>query len=88
MADDKLREALEELHLKLIEMAPADESTREKRDALAAHLREALDQEDLAGYHFSLTEALQDALASFQESHPKLANMIGGVMNLLGSIGI
>jgi hypothetical protein len=88
MQDQKLREALEELHLKLLQLKTTDSAAREKADALAASIREALDSEDLGEYHTSLEGLLDEGVRSFEEAHPKLTGFINEILTLLGSIGI
>jgi len=86
--NEQLRESLEELHLELISLPPTEGPEQEKRDALAAHIREALDSGNLEEMHISLGDVLNEEVVSFQEAHPRLASLMVGIRDLLSSIGI
>lgn len=88
MNDEKLRELLEELHMELLQLEPTTGPLQEKRDALAEQIREALDQDDLGGYHLSLGEVINEELASFAEAHPNVAKLMNAASDLLSAIGI
>ena len=88
MNREQLREALEDLHLKLLQLDTHDESLRQKRDVLITELSEALEQEDLGGYHFSLAERMKESTFSFDESHPAIAHIMKALANLLENAGI
>lgn len=91
MDNNKLRENLEELHLELLQLTPNDTSLQEKRDVLAARIQDSLAQQDLGGFQSSLSslkEFIEESLISFEVEHPKVAQMISRIENLLSSIGI
>ena len=88
MNDEQLREKLEELHLELLEMAPAEKSLQEQRDALAERIRETLDHKDLGGFHVSLKDTLNNEILIFEAEHPRVAQIANGIRDLLTAIGI
>ena len=88
MNDEKVREKLEELHLGLLQLSTADPSLQKKRDELATSIREALDQEDLGEYQFSIAEMLDEEILSFEKNHPNITIMMSGIKDMLSSLGI
>lgn len=93
MNDEQLRTRLEELHLALLQMIPDDKTLEIKRDALAAHIRQALDDndwngDDLQRFHVTLREMLQEQLVSFEEKHPKVTMLINSITEMFNSLGI
>ena len=88
MENENLRESLEKLHLGLLRFSTNDKSLQLKRDSLAAHIREALDQESLEDYHISLKEILSEEIVAFEEKHPQISNLMSSVENVLSSIGL
>lgn len=88
MSNDQLRETLEELHLELLRTGSEDPALKEKADALAEHIREALEQDDLQDSQGPLNQALGDAVLSFETTYPKVTQLIGNITNLLNSIGL
>ena len=88
MSDAQLRKFLEDLHFQLIRLGPLEQSLQEKADSLAAHVREILDDPELGEHHASLAESLDDAITSFEVSHPKLTRLMDEISHLLSSMGI
>ena len=88
MDDKALRDELERLQLELLRMPTVPAPLQEKRDALAEYIREALEQEDLGGYHASLETMLSEEAVAFEIEHPKIAQLMQGIGNLLSSIGL
>ena len=88
MNNELLRASLEELHLELLQMPPAEKSIQDKRDALAAHLRETLAQDDLSGIPDPLKELFDEEMVSLEEAHPKVTKLILGIKEMLAAIGI
>jgi len=88
MKDQKIREALEELHLELLTWAPHEKLQQEKRDALAAYIRDVLDRGNLEQQNILLSDALNESVVAFEEAHPKVAQLIGSLKSMLSSIGL
>jgi len=88
MTQEKLREGLEELHVGLLQSAPLTEEGHKERDELAAHIRAALDSDDLSEHYFTLRDLLGESLAAFEQQHPKLVKLTLGIVDTLSSIGV
>ena len=91
MADPRssLPEILAELHEAL--EASGDELAAETRAELretAEEIRKALDPAEAAELSVSLRERLTRTLESFEESHPKLTQLVGRVADALSDLGI
>lgn len=88
MTEKQLREFLEELQLELMRVEPADESTRKRADELARGIREALNRPSLSGYPVSMSDLLNDSLATFEATHPRVAELARVLIDALAKIGL
>ena len=91
MADPRssLPEILTELHEAL--EASGDELADEVRAELretAEEIRQALDPEEATEFSVSLRERLSRTLESFEESHPRLTQVVGRIADALSDLGI
>ena len=88
MENENLREWLEKLYLSLLGLSTSDEVLSSKRDALAAHIREALDRQTAGDSDLALRERLTEEFFDFEESHPELSQLVINIKNMLASVGI
>jgi hypothetical protein len=91
MADSgsSLTEILKDLH-EVIEASGddlADEVRAELRETVE-EIRQALDPSEEAELTVSLRERLSRVLESFEESHPRLTEVVGRVADALSDLGI
>ncbi len=85
MPETRLNELLTELHDSLEgpgELSPEDRALLE---SLAADIRERLDKDDDEA---SLTDRLAEAVEQLEQSHPRIAYTLRGVMDVLAKMGI
>jgi predicted transcriptional regulator len=91
MADSSssLPEILAELHEALEASGEelADDVRAELRET-AEEIRKALDPEETTEFSVSLRDRLSRSLESFEESHPRLTQVVGRVADALSDMGI
>jgi hypothetical protein len=91
MADPRssLPEILDELHAAL--EASGDELAEDVRAELreaANEIQQALDPAESAEFSVSLRDRLTRTLESFEESHPRLTQVVGRIADALSDLGI
>jgi hypothetical protein len=86
-ADRQLHEALNEVHELLEDTADLQEEDRAELRSAIREIRVALDAgaESDAG---SIRERLKAAVERFEESHPRLTEMVGRIADSLAELGI
>ncbi len=82
-----LSEILEELHQTLERVSEIGSEEREALRLAARDIRGALGRAPAEG-ESSLSEQLRDAVERFEDSHPKLTQVVGRVADALSDIGI
>ena len=87
---ETLREKLAELQEVMSTSESIDESTRQALQETIDEINTALEAEKEAEQlqELSPIESLQKAAKDFEESHPTLSGIIGGVIDALGQLGI
>ena len=82
-----LSQILEELHEALDASGDLADDAREELRSAAADIQETLDRagDDASG---SLRRRLNAALESFEESHPRLTEVVGRMADALSDMGI
>jgi len=89
MQEKTLRDTLEEFHLKLLQLNPEHDGVKPDEAAeLAKHIRALLDDPNLEQRETPIDELLQDSVAQFGLTHPRLSRMLDELMLMLSSIGI
>jgi hypothetical protein len=91
MADerDKLRKALDRLQSQLDEVRQRDPSLAAKLEATIVDAQSALEGPALEPEeHGSLVKRLGETVQHYEQSHPKLAAALGGIVDALAEIGI
>lgn len=86
MADQKLRELLEQLHSELERAGSVDEEGREMLTHISADIQNLLGPSGSA--HPSLRKRLQDAIDHFEVEHPAITAALSQMLNTLSNAGI
>jgi hypothetical protein len=87
MPGTPLRKSLQQLHEELARSPSLDAATRERLLRIVEQI-EALAERGAEGRGESLIEALREATAHFEESHPALTAAVGRLADALASLGI
>ena len=87
---NRLRERLDELHGELSQTKSVDAESREALVDLLDDIRELLERDDegTSEPRDSLSQRLSATTHDFEESHPKLAEALGRVVDALANLGI
>ena len=88
MNDEIIRKHLEELHLEIINLPPAEDAIQQKRDAFTAYLRDLISQKDLQKEHLLLKDRFDASVESFEVTHPVITQLISRITEMLNSIGV
>ena len=84
-----LREVLDELHEALAAASDLDDEGREALAEVARKIHENLEREERpAGEWQSLRQRLMESVERFEESHPRLTEIVGRVAESLSELGI
>lgn len=84
-----LREVLDELHEALDASVDLDEEAREALARTAGEIRENLERDrGPEGGWQALRERLAETIERFEESHPRLTEIVGRVAESLSELGI
>jgi hypothetical protein len=86
MDQDKLRRLLAQLHAELLAAGPVDAESRDQLQHLAQDIRALLDaqpQPASAEPYRAMRPQLQDAVTTFEVSHPQLSKTIERVIETL-----
>ncbi len=88
MPKEELYRTLQELRLELDKVHFDNESSRDSVSQSVTRLEDKLRQESLmSGDEFIVSE-LTEALQHFEETHPRITDLVGRVSDLLNKIGI
>ena len=82
----ELEKTLDQLRLQLQDVSELDSAERERLRAAVDEIKASLDESDVNSH--SLAEGLQNATQSFSDAHPKLAENLGRVADMLSQMGI
>lgn len=86
---EKLRQALEDLQARLVEMHSIDPAVAEHLETTIAEARGVLAKESApAEEHQGVADSFGEALRNYEASHPTLAGNIRSVVDALAQIGI
>ncbi len=86
---ERLRAKLSELEEELRSIESLDSETRDLLESTVAELKAALSKEEAAQTeHQSLAERLREATGDFEDSHPSLFRIVGGLIDALRQLGI
>ena len=87
---NRLRERLDELHEELSQTESVDAESRKALVDVLDDIRELLERNDEGASKRlgSLSQRLSDTTHEFEESHPKLAEALGRVVDALANLGI
>lgn len=89
MDRNKVAKLLEELRTELADAEGLDEQSRRSVHELAAQVdRLAAGPRPAPEQHASTMEELEDSALRFESEHPRLAGVLGQVMDALGKMGI
>jgi hypothetical protein len=88
MTRENLRNTLARLHEELEGADPIDADLRGELERTLAELREVVDRTRPEDDAQPLGERLEAVAMRFEQSHPVLAQAIGGVVRALGAMGI
>ncbi len=91
MADQNLRELLEQLHKELERTDAVDEQGNEMLRHLDADIRNLLKRSRTEGEidpDEPLLERLQDTIDHFEADHPRLTEVLSEMMTILSNAGI
>lgn len=89
MSSKALREVLDELHEALGASSDLDDEAREALFEAAREIRENLEREErTSGEWQSLRQRLMESIERFEESHPRLTEIVGRVAESLSELGI
>jgi len=89
MADQNLRELLEQVHRELEHVEVTDEVERERLRHLEADIRGLLARSDeITETDEPMLERLQDSIDHFETTHPQLTLMLSQMMTILSNAGI
>lgn len=84
-----LRQTLEQLHAELQRADALDDRSRELLRSVLDDIEDLLERAEKSGKRpESITERLRDAVGAFEETHPRLTEAIGGVVDALAKMGI
>lgn len=85
MARERLHEALTALHEELESGAPVPDDDRKLMRLIADDVDRALDEEGLGE---RLKERAEELATEFEVEHPKVAHVLGEIVDLLARMGI
>ena len=85
MARDRLHEALTTLHEELESGAPVPEEDRKLMRLVADDVDRALDEDGLGE---RLKERAEELATEFEAEHPKVAHVLGEIVEVLARMGI
>ncbi|AAM71649.1 MAG TPA: DUF4404 domain-containing protein [Chlorobaculum sp.] len=89
MEQQKLRELLETLHQELGQIGTVDEKTAEVLATLNEDISKLIEGgKDAAENEESLTDRMGEAVAHFEEEHPRLSMLIQHVLDSLARMGL
>ena len=90
MADKDLQELLEQLRLEIEASGRMDEASRAKLEQLeqAIHQQLAKADSEVSERAPGLSGSIQKTIDDFEESHPTLTLVLGGIMDVLNKMGI
>ena len=88
MTQSELKQALEELHGELLRAGTLPAEQQAKADVLAEAIRGTLESDEFAANGSGLKDPLEDGVAAFEVSHPRITELIEDVLNLLAGLGI
>jgi uncharacterized protein YicC (UPF0701 family) len=89
MDKQKLHRELEQLHAELQQVNSPDSNDREILQKLAGDIQKILEQKEREGHHYgSLSEALREAIAQLEASHPRVTILMRQVIDQLAYMGI
>jgi hypothetical protein len=86
----RLRERLDELHKELEQTDSVDAEARQSLGRVLEEIQALLERPEgeAPESHLSLSERLAEATQNFEESHPRLAEALGRVVDALANLGI
>jgi septal ring factor EnvC (AmiA/AmiB activator) len=82
----ELEKTLDQLHLQLQDVSELDDEQRDRLRAAVDQIKASLDESEVNSH--SLATGLQAATQSFSDAHPKLAENLGRVADMLSQMGI
>jgi hypothetical protein len=88
MSRQALHDTLSRLHAELESAEPIDAALRDELERTLVELREVVDRARPDAEAHPLGERLEAVALRFEQSHPVLAQAIGGVVRALGAMGI
>jgi hypothetical protein len=89
MREHHLRQMLEQLHTELQRTDTVDDRSRELLRSVLGDIEDLLERKQKPGTQpESIIERLREAVRTFETSHPKLTDAIGGVAYALAKMGI
>jgi hypothetical protein len=88
MPQENLKQTLQSLHEELSTGAPVDPEVRAQLQQLAAEIEVVLRQSPPAGDEQTLLDRVTGVAAPFEETHPKLAAILGRIADGLSQLGI
>lgn len=84
----ELHDVLSEFHEVLERSTDLDASQRRELAEALAEIRNVLGEEGVASESESLVDRLREAIAGFEDRHPRLTEIVGRVADQLSDLGI
>jgi len=84
----RLRQLLEQLHAELQRADGLDNRSRELLGSALSDIDDLLEGAEGGKRPESISERLRDAVGAFEETHPRLTEAIGRVVDTLSKMGI
>jgi nitric oxide reductase activation protein len=88
MTDQPLRQALEALRQEISCMEDIDAASRRRLERLTQAIEHKLEQPQDVDHHLHLVGLLQDEVAYFEASHPRLAMALNEILTTLSTAGV
>jgi hypothetical protein len=90
MADEEIRQKLEQLHDEIQNIDHVDEQGREILQDVDIHIRDLLARSQKTGLKPKpgLTSGLEDAIRHFEVTHPTLTEALSDLLTALSNAGI
>ena len=85
---DKLKGLLSDLHVELNDAGQLDAEARQKLEALAREIQDAVDPDSDKPLLEEAREQIQAAAVDFESEHPRLAGVLKNITDTLGKLGI
>lgn len=89
MPDKRLRELVDELHRELASTDTVPEAERDSLRHLTEDIEQLLGEDESASRHrASAASQFEEAAARFESEHPRLAMVLGEIVDSLARLGI